>query len=265
MESDVLLKERKGNVGTLILNRPHKGNSLSVGLLFELIKALEEWAKDDTVRALVITGSGEKAFCSGFDVRSIPTEITSENAIALKNKNPVEQALNMVKNYPYPTIAMLNGYAMGAGFNLAMCCDIRIAADDVRMSIPPAKLGLVYHPEGIKQVMEALGMARAREVFFTGRLYSAENVKEMGLVHHSVPKLKLSSMTYELAEEIAANAPLSLKGIKRILNMLGNSMALSDENMKEAMALIAQSFNSEDLKEGQLAFIQKRKPNFKGS
>jgi enoyl-CoA hydratase/carnithine racemase len=212
----------------------------------------------------VITGSGEKAFCSGFDVRSIPTEVTAENAIALRNRNPLEQMLNIVKNYPYPTIAMLNGHAMGAGFNMAMCCDIRIAADDVRMSIPPAKLGLVYHPEGIKQVVEALGMPHAREVFFTGRLYSAEDVREMGLVHHSVPKSKLSSITYELAEEIAANAPLSLKGIKRILNMFGNSMALSEENMKEAAALIAQAFNSADLKEGQLAFIQKRKPDFKG-
>ena len=264
MANDVLLKDIKGNVGTLTFNRPQKRNSLTVEMLLQLVKTLEEWARDDSIRVVVITGIGDKAFCAGFDVLSIPTEITPEMAESLKGTHPVEKALNTVKNYPYPTIAMLNGYAMGAGFNMTMCCDIRIGADDVRMGIPPAKLGLVYHPEGVKQVVEALGMARAREVFFTGRLYSAEDVVKMGLIHQSVPKSELADVTYALAEEIAENAPLSLKGIKRILNMLGDSMTLSEENIKEAALIIAQSFNSEDIKEGQLAFIQKRKPVFKG-
>ncbi len=260
----MLLKERKGNVGTLTLNRPEKRNSITVEMLIELVNTLEEWADDDTVRVVVITGSGDRVFSGGFDVLSIPTEITPEIAKTFKNRNPVEQALNCVKNYPYPTIAMLNGYALGAGFNLTMCCDIRIAADDVRMGIPPAKLGLVYHSEGIKQVVEALGMARAREVFFTGRLYSAEDVAKMGLVHRMVPRSELESTTYALAEEIAENAPLSLKGMKRIFNMFADNMVLSEDDMKEAAMIIAQSFNSEDIKEGQLAFVQKRKPVFKG-
>jgi len=269
MADEVLLKERQGHVGTLILNRPDKGNSLSVELLLKLIQALEEWAGDDGLRTLVITGTGDKAFCGGFDVRSIPTQLPPKEAASvgakgLKSPNPVEQLLERVKNYPYPTIAMLNGYALGAGFNLAMCCDLRIATGHARMGIPPAKLGLVYHPEGIQQVAEAIGMARAREVFFTGRLYGPEEVREMGLVHHMVPAAELTGFTYGLAEEISENAPLSLKGIKQILNLLGKSPVLSERDRQAAELIVVQSFLSEDLKEGQRAFIQKRKPKFQG-
>lgn len=269
MADEVLLKERQGHVGTLILNRPDKGNSLSVELLLKLIQALEEWAKDDGLRTLVITGTGDKAFCGGFDVRSIPTELppkeaASAGAKGLNSLNPVEQLMDRVKNYPYPTIARLNGYAMGAGFNLAMCCDLRIAADHARLGIPPAKLGLVYHPEGIKQVAEAIGMARAREVFFTGRLYGPEEVREMGLVHRMVPGSELAGVTSGLAEEISENAPLSLKGIKRILNLLGQRGVFSEAEKQETDWIMAQAFLSADLKEGQLAFIQKRKPKFQG-
>jgi len=269
MADEVLLKERKGQVGTLILNRPDQGNSLSVELLLKLIQSLEEWAGDDTLRTLVITGKGDKAFCGGFDVRAIPTALPPKEektgkTQGLQAQNPVAQLMDRVKNYPYPTIAMLNGYAMGAGFNLAMCCDLRLAADDVRMGIPPAKLGLVYHPEGIKQVVEAVGMARAREVFFTGRIYGPEQVKEMGLVHHLLPRAELSGATFRLAEEISENAPLSLKGIKKILNMFGDGLVLSEADRQEAELIMVRSFLSEDLKEGQLAFIQKRKPDFKG-
>ncbi len=264
MEKNLLLKEIKGHVGTLVFNRPEKRNALTVDMLLDLAGTLDEWAKDDSIRVVVITGAGDKAFCGGFDVLSIPTELKAEDRKALQTHNAVERALSSVKGYPYPTIAMLNGYAMGAGFNIAMCCDIRVAADHVRMGMPPARLGLVYHPEGVKQVVEAIGMARAREVFFTGRLYGAEDVRKMGLVHHMVQRAELESFTYNLAQEISENAPLSLKGIKRILNMLSESLRLSDDQMNEAALLVAQAFMSEDLKEGQTAFIQKRKPEFKG-
>jgi len=264
METGILLKEKRGKVGILTLNRPEKRNSLTVELLIELNKAMREWAGDDAVRVVVITGSGDKSFSSGFDVLSIPTSLTEEIKEFLKDGNPVEVALNNVKNFPKPTIAMLNGYAFGAGFNLAICCDIRVGADDIRMGMPPAKLGLVYHPEGLKQMIEVLGMAHTREALFTGRTYSGAEVKEMGFVNHLVPRSELSTFTFALAEEIASNAPLSLIGTKRILNMLSNRMSLTEEELKEVLLLTAKAFNSEDIKEGQMAFVQKRKPNFKG-
>jgi enoyl-CoA hydratase/carnithine racemase len=261
---ELLRRERRGSIGTLVLNRPEKNNALSVELLLDLHQALTEWSNDDSIRALVITGSGEKAFCSGFDILSIPTQLTPQMEELLKKHNPLELVFSGVKNYPYPVIAMLNGHVFGAGFNLAVCCDMRIAADDIRMGMPPAKLGLVYHPEGIKQFEEALGAARTREVFFTAKTYDAQQIRDMGLVHYMVPRAELADRTYTMAEEIASNAPLSLKGTKRIMNMLGNCVSLSQEDLKEAEALINAAFNSEDLKEGQAAFVQKRKPEFKG-
>lgn len=264
MSDGVLLKEVKDRVGTLTLNRPDKGNSLTVEVLRGLILALREWAGEDECRVVVVRGAGEKAFCGGFEVGAIPTEAGHENASVFMTENPVEGALMALKEYPYPTIAMLNGYAVGAGFNLAMCCDLRLAADHVRMGIPPAKLGLVYPPDGLRQVVEAIGMARAREVFFTGRIYGPAEVKEMGLVHHMMPAAELEKAVYETAREIADNAPLSLKGMKRILAMIASSTSFSATDLKEARRLVAVSFMSDDAKEGQRAFLQKRKPEFKG-
>lgn len=264
MENDILLEKVEGHVGTLILNRPERRNALSQDLLLKIHLKLKEWAETDDVRAVVITGSGDKAFSSGYDIMAIPTEVTEEMKAVLKEHNPLELALNSVKNYPYPTIAMLNGYAFGAGFNMAVCCDIRIAKDTVKMGMPPAKLGLIYHPEGIKQFVEALGMARTREVFFTARTYSPEEVKRMGLVDHMVPAGELLEKTYGYANEIAQNAPLSLKGTKTIIRMLSDAVTYSDAQMQEAERIITEGFNSDDLKEGQTAFIEKRKPVFQG-
>lgn len=263
MEEKSLIREKIDAVGVLTINRPDKGNSLTLDVLAAMVEALEAWAGDDDVRSVVITGSGDRAFCAGFDVRSIPTELDSETARRFEGGNPLLRALEAVKEHPCPVVAMLNGYALGAGFNLAMCCDIRVAADDVRMGIPPARLGLVYHHQGLLQVIEAIGMARAREVFFTGRLYGPEEVREMGLVNRMVPRSELKEAAMGLAREIADNSPLSLKGIKRILNMLGRG-PLSEDQRREADVLTARSFLSEDAREGKAAFLEKRKPRFKG-
>jgi enoyl-CoA hydratase/carnithine racemase len=263
-EGPVLLKEIKGNVGTLTLNRPERRNAITPELLVQIDLTLKEWADQDTVRAVVLTGGEGKAFSSGYDIQSIPTEITEETKDILKASSPLESVLHTLKQFPYPTIAMLNGYAFGAGLNTCICCDIRIAAHDVKVGMPPAKLGLVYHPEGLKQFIEVLGMAKTREVFFAGRTYQGRQLLDMGLVDYLVPRSDLVETTYRLAEEIASNAPLSLKGSKRILNMLGASLTLSQEGLEEAESLIVEAFNSQDLKEGQAAFLEKRKPKFVG-
>ncbi len=263
-EDKMLLKEVKGNVGTLTFNRPERRNSITPDMLAQIHLTLKEWAEKDTVRAVVFTGGEGKVFSSGYDILSIPTEVTKETKEFLKASNPLEIALHTVKNFPYPTIAMLNGYAFGAGLNTCMCCDIRIAADDVKAGMPPARLGLVYHPEGLKQFIQVLGMARTREIFFAGRTYQGRELLDMGLVDHLVPRADLVETTYRMAEEIAGNAPLSLKGSKRILNMWEESLALSEEHLAEAERLITEAFNSRDLKEGQTAFIEKRRPNFIG-
>ncbi len=264
MRDELLIKEKNGNVGTIIFNRPEKKNSFSPELLIKLHLTLKEWEQNETIRTVVFTGSGDKAFSSGYDILSIPTDLTPEMAEIMKKENPLKLALSSVKNYPFPTIAMMNGYALGAGLNLALCCDMRVGVEDISVSMPPAKLGLIYHPEGFKQFAEVIGMARTKELFFTARKYEGREVKEMGIVDYLVPRSELSATTYALAHEIAGNAPLSLKGSKRILSMLSRAVEFKETDLKEADAIIAQGFDSEDLKEGQLAFIEKRKPVFKG-
>ena len=264
MEIENLVIERKGHMATIVFDRFEKRNSLSPRMLIGIFLTLRDFAKANDVWVVVFRGAGDKAFSSGYDISVIPTEVTREAQEELRNKNPLELCLDSVKNYPFPTIAMLNGYAFGAGFNLAMCCDIRIAADDVRMGLPPARLGLVYHIEGLKQVMDALGTSRAKEVLMTARNYEGAELKEMGIVDHLVPRAELEPYTYKLAEEIAANAPLSLKGMKRIVNMFSDAVRLAPEQVREAEGFIREAFNSADLKEGQMAFLQKRKPNFTG-
>jgi enoyl-CoA hydratase/carnithine racemase len=264
VSTEILLVEKKERVATLVINRPEKRNSLSPDLLIQMHQTLEDFVQEDLVRAVVIRGAGDKAFSSGYDIGAIPTEVSPRTREQLREQNPLELALNSVINFPYPVISLLNGYAFGAGCELAVCCDLRIGADDIRMGMPPAKLGLIYQLSGLTRFIQVIGISNTRELFFTGRYYPAGRSKEMGLVHYLLPRQELESFVYEMAEEIAGNAPLSVKGTKRILNLLSQSFKLSDEDRREANKLTAQAFNSEDLKEAQKAFLQKRKPEFKG-
>lgn len=264
LEDKLLLVERKNNVCTLVLNRPGKQNSLSGELIDRLLQTLETLSDDHDVRAVVIRGAGDKAFCAGYDIKSLPTRRGGDVKEALKTVSPVESLLQCILNYPYPVIAMINGAAFGAGCELAMCCDICIGADDIRMGMPPAKLGLVYPWTGLQRFIQTIGLRSTRELFFSGRFYEGLRLKEFGLVDYLVPRKELEMVTYNLAEEIAGNAPLALKGTKRIINILLQSNRMNHENQIEAESIIEAAFNSQDLKEGQSAFLEKRKPKFMG-
>jgi enoyl-CoA hydratase len=261
---DVLLIEKKDRVATLILNRPEKRNSLSPELLIRLHQTLEALKQEEAVRVVVLRGTGDKAFCAGYDIAAIPAGVSPEMQAKLKYRNPLDLAVDSLIHFPYPVIALLNGDAFGAGCDLALCCDVRFAAEDIRMGMPPARLGLVYPPAGLIRFAQTIGLANARELFFTGRFYPALRAKEMGLIHYLLPRAELESFTYGMAEEMAANAPLSLQGLKRIINMLAQSFTLPEGDQAEAEALLTRALNSEDLKEGQTAFLQKRKPVFRG-
>jgi enoyl-CoA hydratase/carnithine racemase len=182
----------------------------------------------------------------------------------IRAQNPLELAMKSVEEFPCPTIAMMNGYAFGAGLNMCMCCDLRIAQSDISVGMPPAKLGLVYHPDGLRQFIDVVGMARTREIFFTARTYKGAELLQMGLADRLVQPEELQKVTYELAEEIAANAPLTVKGTKKIMGMFKERMRLTEEQTAEADALNHEAYNSDDIKEGMIAFFEKRKPNFQG-
>ena len=262
MENDILMIQREEHVCTLILNRPEKRNALSPDLLLKIHETLQDFSKDDTIRTLVFRGVGDKAFSAGYDITAIPT--TPEIQKKLKEVNPLQLAMESIVNYPYPVIAMLNGFAFGAGCELAITCDIRIGTEDIRMGMPPAKLGVVYAPDGLNRFIRAVGLPNTKKIFFTGRYWDAQSAQELGLVDYLVSKSELESFTYGLAKEIAGNAPLSLKGTKRVLNLLSGSEKMSEEDQKEADAIISQAFSSDDLKEAQAAFLEKRQPTFKG-
>ncbi len=260
----VLFEEVIGNVGLLTLNRPEKRNALSPELLVTLHLTLSRWSKNDDIRTVVITGGEGRAFSSGYDVAAIPTDVSPEMAEILKTQNPLTLALDSVRNYPYPVIAMINGYAYGAGLNLAICCDMRIAVDTVKVGMPPARLGLVYHPEGLKQFADVLGSARTREVFLTARTYEGAEVLAAGFVNRLAPEADLKAVTFDVARQIAANAPLSLKGMKEIMNMLDRAAELKPRDLTRAEVIIKESFASKDLAEGQAAFLEKRPAVFTG-
>lgn len=263
-EDNLLIEETTDRIGLLTINRPEKRNALSPELLIMLYQALSRWSENDDIRTVVITGSGDRAFSSGYDVSAIPTEVSPEMAEILKTENPLTLALDSICNYPYPVIAMMNGYAFGAGLNLAICCDIRIAVDTIKVGMPPAKLGLVYHPEGLRQFAAVLGSARTREAFFTARTYEGREVLEAGFVNRLVPAAELKTVTLDIARQIAVNAPLSVKGMKEIMNMLDRCAPLSPDDRDRAEILVKQGFASRDLLEGQTAFLEKRTPVFTG-
>lgn len=261
MAEEVLLMQKAENICTVTINRPERRNSLNLDVLLRLGDTLHALKDDPEVRVVVLRGAGDKAFSAGMDIGGIATVSAEE---AAKKGNPIDYATESIISYPYPVIAMIYGAAMGAGCDLAVTCDLRIAADTAMMGINPVKLGLVYPAAGIQRLINVVGLPRAKELFFTGRFIDMGRAKEIGLVNLVVPAGELSSITYALAREIAENAPLAVSTTKTIFNKLLKYQRVSAEDEAEIMALIDSVMRSEDAKEGPMAFIQKRKPAFKG-
>lgn len=261
MAEDLILVQKEGNICTLTINRPEKRNSLNPEALLQLGDALNTLKEDGETRAVVIRGTGEKAFSSGFDIGRIGSGSPEP---AGPRRNPMEYGMGSVRDFPYPVIAMIYGYAVGAGLELAVTCDLRLAADTARLGITPAKLGVVYNPAGIQKFLNVVGVPQTKELFYTGRLIDAQRAREIGLVDYVYPEAELATATYELAQEIAGNAPLSVSGVKTTVSRLLKYQTVSPEDEAELGRLQAEAYRSEDLKEGQKAFMEKRKPRFTG-
>jgi enoyl-CoA hydratase/carnithine racemase len=259
--SEELLEERSGRVLTLTINRPEKLNSLSPELMLRLGDRLNELAGSDEVRAVVIRGAGSKAFSSGYDIGRIPEGAARAEG---PRRNPLQYGLDAVMAFPYPVIACIRGFALGAGLHLALACDLRIAAQGARLAMPPVKLGVVYPVEGYELFVRLLGPAAAKAIFLTGRHLSAQEALQMGLLTHVEPEESLDGYVAELARELAEeNAPLAVKGAKFIINRLAMG-PLSPEDLAEARRLMVQAFQSQDAREARAAFAEKRKPQFSG-
>mgnify|MGYP006277240371 CR=1 FL=1 len=259
-----LLLEREDPICTLSINRPEKRNLLTPRCLEEVVRCLETLAREDSVRVVVIRGAGDRAFSAGFDISALPVQPTTEARGTLQQDPPIERAMRAIGTFPYPVIAMINGLAYGGGCELAVACDIRIAGESARMGMPPAKLGLVYPYEGFRRFVAVIGFSRTLEVFLTARQYDSASCLRLGLVNEVVEDHALEDHTLRLAEEIAENAPLSIRGTKLALHRIARYPVLDPEDEDAIRSLFVRSLESEDMAEAKRAFMEKRRPRFKG-
>jgi enoyl-CoA hydratase/carnithine racemase len=255
----LLIDEPAPGVARLtISNRPRRG-ALDHAVLDAIAAALPQLE----AHCVVITGEGD-TFSAGYDLGALPDEplpLEADRLVA----HPFAAALDAVESYPYPTLAALNGHAIGGGLELALSCDLRIVAAGAYLRMPPGKLGLVYSHTGIQKFIDTIGAARTRELFLVGRRVDAQTALAWGLVNSVADGDKLEEEALALADEIAAGAPLAQRGNKRVIReLLTARAALDPQTERELLELRRASLSSEDFREAVRAFAEKREPRWQG-
>lgn len=255
---ETITLDRRGKVAVLIINRPDKLNALSSKVHEEGVAVLDELRSDDTVRVLVITGAGEKSFIAGADI----SEFEGKTTVTQRDTFQKRSLFNSLDTFPKPVIAMINGFALGGGCELAMACDIRMASENARFSQPEINLGIMCGGGGTQRLPRLVGEGRAMEMALTGDMIDAATAEKFGLVNHVFPADELETETMKLAEKIAEKAPIALQLSKEAVKFASRSNL--DEGLRREVDLFAICFSTEDKKEGVAAFLEKRKPEFKG-
>ncbi len=258
----LLLDSPAEAVVRLRIANPERRNALDHEILDALAEALPRLDRGIETRCLLITGA-PPVFSAGYDIASIPAETFERDAEALV-AHPFQAAMEALAVHPWPTVAAINGHCIGGGLELAVTCDLRICSDAAKLGMPPVKLGLVYGHTGLRKFLDTVGVARTKELFLTGRNFEAARAAEIGLVHEVVPDERLETVAVELAAEIAANAPLSMRGNKSAIDLLTASPIISPQQEAGLVALRESCFASADFREGIEAFAEKRKPEWKG-
>lgn len=262
MDYKTLILEEKDGIATLSLNRPDKRNAMSAEMGEEFLRMITGLAARPDLRALVLTGSG-RAFCAGGSLDMM--RVKTEGASRAENKDSMRyfyERFLAIRDVPFPSIASINGYAIGAGLCLALACDMRIAAADARMGMNFTRLGLHPGMGATFMLPRLVGGARACELFFTGELVSGTEAERIGLVNRAVPAERLAEETRRLAERIASSAPQAVRAVKRAVT-LGLAASLEDTLDFESSRQ-AECFETEDFLEGISAVVQKREPRFQG-
>jgi enoyl-CoA hydratase/carnithine racemase len=260
MAGELLLDTPADGVLRLTISNPAKRNALDHAILDAIAAVFDELGD---ARAVLLTGA-DGLFSSGYDIGGIPDDVFAQEAERLV-AHPFTAALEALEGCEIPTVAALPGHTIGGGLELALACDLRIAADGILLGMPPAKLGLVYSHTGLRRFLEAIGAPRTRELFLTARNVDARTALSWGLVNQVVGVSELEAAALDLAQDLAANAPLSVRGNKRaIRELLAAEGQLDPDVERELIELREASFQSEDLREGVRAFGQKRPARWKG-
>jgi len=255
----LLVDEPADGVARIRISNPARRGALD----HEILDALAAEVQGQDAHCLLLTGDGP-VFSAGYDIGSFDDEAFSQEAESLV-AHPFTAAIEAIEAYRFPVVAGINGHAIGGGLEVAVTCDIRIAARGVKLGMPPAKIGLIYSHTGIRKFIEVCGLANTNELFLLGRNVDADRAHEMGLVNQVVEPGELEEAALSIAAEIAANAPLSLEGNKRVIRTLREHPWPLPEGLERELVELREScFNSEDFREGIRSFAEKRPPRWKG-
>jgi enoyl-CoA hydratase len=255
---ETLLLDRQGRVAIITINRPDKRNALNIKTREEGAALLDELREDNSVGVVVFTGAGDKAFIAGADI----AEFAGRTSITQRDVMMQRSLFNAIDSFPKPVIAMVNGYCLGGGCELALACDIRIASETASFGQPEINLGIIPGGGGTQRLSRLVGEGKAMELILTGEIIDAQTAFSIGLVNHVVPADHLRTKTLEIASKIADKSPIALQLAKEAVKLASRSNL--DEGLRREVDLFALCFSTEDKNEGVSAFLEKRKAAFKG-
>ena len=261
MTTNKMLSRIDNGVGYITFNNPEKHNAVSIEMWDALETMLDSFRSNDRVRVIVLNGAGGKSFVSGADISKFDKERSSKEAVLSYNKR-TQKVYENLESFPKPTIAMINGYCIGGGLNLAVCCDIRICSEKSKFAMPAAKLSLGYPFSSIKRLFDVMGPGMAKHFMFTADKISAAEALSCGLVQKLISENDIETFVKDYALTISKNAPLTIKAMKQIgVEILKNP---DERDLLICEQLASACFDSEDYKEGRKAFMEKRQANFIG-
>ncbi|MEO6362233.1 MAG: enoyl-CoA hydratase [Caldimonas sp.] len=262
MRSEKMISRTDDGVGWMIFNNPDRHNAISLEMWEAAIEIMAEFSADPSVRVMVVAGAGGKAFASGADISRFKDERQEADALA-HYQATTQMAYSAIQGMAIPTIAMIRGYCIGGGTAVAVCCDLRVCSEDAKFGVPAARLGLGYGLNRAQPLVDLVGPAYAKEMFFTGRQFDAREAEKMGLVNRVVADDALEATLDDMTRTIAANAPLTVRCAKLVIGETLKDVAERDVGATERA--VAACFASADYQEGQAAFMEKRKPRFVGA